>query len=100
MEDIMCYVKGNMSAMICEKSSTRTRVSFKTGMFQLGGMAQFLSKNDMQLGNGATISDTAKTLSRYVDVIMIRTFGHDIVEELAEYASVPGINVLNDSVHP
>src|SRR5699024_12188175 len=83
-----------------EKSSTRTRVYFETGMFQLGGMDQFLSKNDMQLGNGETISDTAKTLSRYVDVIMIRTFGHDIVEELAENASVPVINGLTDDAHP
>lgn len=94
------YLEGKTMAMIFEKSSTRTRVSFETGMFQLGGMAQFLSKNDMQLGNGETISDTAKTLSRYVDVIMIRTFGHDIVEELAENASVPVINGLTDDAHP
>src|SRR5699024_8378802 len=94
------YLEGKTMAMIFEKSSTRTRVSFETGMFQLGGMAQFLSKNDMQLGNGETISDTAKTLSRYVDAIMIRTFGHDIVEELAENASVPVINGLTDDSHP
>lgn len=94
------YLEGKTLAMIFEKSSTRTRVSFETGMYQLGGMAQFLSKDDMQLGNGETISDTAKTLSRYVDVIMIRTFGHDIVEELAENATVPVINGLTDDAHP
>lgn len=94
------YLEGKTLAMIFEKSSTRTRVSFETGMYQLGGMAQFLSKNDMQLGNGETISDTAKVLSRYVDVIMIRTFGHDIVEELAANATVPVINGLTDDAHP
>src|SRR5699024_9767946 len=87
-------------AMIFEKSSTRTRVSFETGMYQLGGMAQFLSKDDMQLGNGETVADTAKVLSRYVDVIMIRTFGHEIVEELAENATIPVINGLTDDAHP
>src|SRR5699024_10496624 len=94
------YLEGKTMAMIFEKSSTRTRVSFETGMFQLGDMARFLSKNDMQLGNGETISDTDKTLSRYVDVIMIRTFGHDIVEELAENASVPVIKGLTNDAHP
>src|SRR5690625_5062518 len=88
------YLDGKTLAMIFEKSSTRTRVSFETGMYQLGGLAQFLSKDDMQLGNGETISDTAQVLSRYVDAIMIRTFGHDIVEELAEHATVPVINGL------
>jgi|SRR5699024_2099632 len=94
------YLEGKTLAMIFEKSSTRTRVSFETGMYQLGGMAQFLSKNDIQMGNGETIADTAKVLSRYVDVIMIRTFGHDIVEELAENATVPVINGLTDDAHP
>ncbi len=94
------YLEGKTLAMIFEKSSTRTRVSFETGMFQLGGMAQFLSKDDIQIGNGETISDTAKVLSRFVDCIMIRTFGHEIVEELAENASVPVINGLTDDAHP
>src|SRR5690625_482691 len=94
------YLDGKTLAMIFEKSSTRTRVSFETGMYQLGGLAQFLSKDDMQLGNGETISDTAQVLSRYVDAIMIRTFGHDIVEELAEHATVPVINGLTDDAHP
>src|SRR5690625_2345860 len=94
------YLEGKTLAMIFEKSSTRTRVSFETGMFQLGGMAQFLSKDDMQLGNGETIADTANVLSRYVDAIMIRTFGHDIVEEMAENSTVPVINGLTDDAHP
>ena len=94
------YLEGKSLAMIFEKSSTRTRVSFETGMYQLGGMAQFLSKDDMQLGNGETIADTAKVLSRYVDCIMIRTFGHDIVEELADNATIPVINGLTDDAHP
>lgn len=94
------YLEGKTLAMIFEKSSTRTRVSFETGMYQLGGMAQFLNSNDLQLGNGETIADTARVLSRYVDAIMIRTFGHEIVEEMAEYASVPVINGLTDSAHP
>ncbi|MEI3607323.1 ornithine carbamoyltransferase [Pseudogracilibacillus sp. SE30717A] len=94
------YLEGKTLAMIFEKSSTRTRVSFETGMFQLGGMAQFLSKEDIQLGNGETIADTAKVLSRFVDGIMIRTFGHDIVEELAENATIPVINGLTDDAHP
>src|SRR5699024_8354522 len=86
--------------MIFEKPSTRTRVSFETGMYQLGGKAQFLSKDDMQLGNGETVADTARVLSRYVDVMMIRTFGHDIVEDLADNADVPVINGLTDDAHP
>ncbi|PXW88020.1 ornithine carbamoyltransferase [Pseudogracilibacillus auburnensis] len=94
------YLEGKTLAMIFEKSSTRTRVSFETGMFQLGGAAQFLSSSDMQLGNGETIADTAKVLSRYVDAIMIRTFGHDIVVEMAENATVPVINGLTDDAHP
>lgn len=94
------YLEGKTLAMIFEKASTRTRVSFETGMYQLGGMAQFLSSRDIQLGNGETVSDTAKVLSRFVDVIMIRTFGHEIVNELAENASVPVINGLTDESHP
>lgn len=93
-------LKGKTLAMIFEKSSTRTRVSFETGMYQLGGQALFLNKNDLQIGNGETIADTAKVLSRYVDGIMIRTFEHKIVEELAENASIPIINGLTDDFHP
>lgn len=91
-------LKGKTLAMIFEKSSTRTRVSFETGMFQLGGQAMFLSKEDTHLGEA--VSDTAKALSRYVDGIMIRTFGHEIVDELAENASIPIINGLTDDSHP
>lgn len=94
------YLEGKSLAMIFEKSSTRTRVSFETGMFQLGGIGQFLNSNDLQLGNGETIADTARVLSRYVDAIMIRTFGHEIVCEMAEYATVPVINGLTDFAHP
>src|SRR5699024_7263236 len=94
------YLEGKTLAMMFEKSSTRTRVSFETGMYPLGGLAQLLSPRDIQLGNGETLSDTAQVLSRYVDVIMIRTFGHEIVEELAESATVPVINGLTDFAHP
>lgn len=93
-------LEGKTLAMIFEKSSTRTRVSFEVGMFQLGGHALFLSKNDIQMGRGETISDTAKVLSTYVDGIMIRTFKHDVVEELAEEGSIPIINGLTDDFHP
>ncbi len=91
---------GRTLAMIFEKSSTRTRVSFEVGTFQLGGHALFLSSRDIQLGRGEPIRDMARVLSRYVDGIMIRTFGHDVVEELARYASVPVINGLTDLLHP
>jgi ornithine carbamoyltransferase len=91
---------GKTLAMIFMKSSTRTRVSFEVGMFQLGGHALFLSPRDVQLGRGEPVRDTARVLSRYVDGIMIRTFAHAEVEELAEYASVPVINGLTDLLHP
>ncbi|TGA97829.1 ornithine carbamoyltransferase [Sporolactobacillus shoreae] len=94
------YLNGKTLAMIFEKSSTRTRVAFEVGMYQLGGSALFLSSRDMQLGRGETIADTARVLSRFVDGIMIRTFAHEKVEELAEYASVPVINGLTDTHHP
>lgn len=93
-------LEGKTLAMIFEKSSTRTRVSFEAGMFQLGGHALFLSKDDLQMGRGETISDTAKVLSSYVDAIMIRTFEHEIVEELAENGNIPIINGLTDDFHP
>jgi ornithine carbamoyltransferase len=91
---------GKTLAMIFEKSSTRTRVSFEVGMFQLGGHALFLSSRDIQLGRGEPIYDTAKVLSRYVDGIMARTFAHKTVTDLADYASVPVINGLTDLCHP
>src|SRR5688572_24010644 len=91
---------GQTLAMIFEKSSTRTRVSFEVGMYQLGGHALFLSARDIQLGRGEPITDTAKVLSRYVDGIMARTFAHKTVTDLAEYASVPVINGLTDLSHP
>jgi ornithine carbamoyltransferase len=91
---------GKTLAMVFAKSSTRTRVSFEVGMYQLGGHALFLSSRDIQLGRGEPIKDTARVLSRYVDGIMIRTFDHADVEELARYASVPVINGLTDLLHP
>ena len=93
-------LEGQTLAMIFEKSSTRTRVSFEVGMFQLGGHALFLSSRDIQLGRGEPIDDTAKVLSRYVEGIMARTFAHKTVTDLAEYASVPVINGLTDLAHP
>jgi ornithine carbamoyltransferase len=91
---------GKTLAMIFTKSSTRTRVSFEVGTFQLGGHALFLSSRDIQIGRGEPIKDTARVLSRYVDGIMIRTFAHGDVEELAKYASIPVINGLTDLLHP
>ena len=91
---------GKTLAMIFMKSSTRTRVSFEVGTYQLGGHAPFLSPRDVQLGRGEPIADTARVLSRYVDGIMIRTFAHQDVEELARYADVPVINGLTDMLHP
>ena len=93
-------LKGKSLGMIFEKSSTRTRVSFEVGMFQLGGQALFLSSNDLQIGRGEPIADTARTLSRYVDAIMIRTFAQSTVEELAHHATIPVINGLSDFHHP
>ncbi|WP_051321576.1 ornithine carbamoyltransferase [Chrysiogenes arsenatis] len=93
-------LKGKVLGMIFEKSSTRTRVSFETGIFQLGGMGLFLSSADIQMGRGEPIKDTAQVLSRYVDAIMIRTFAHSTVEELARHATIPVINGLSDLLHP
>jgi ornithine carbamoyltransferase len=91
---------GKTLAMIFEKSSTRTRVSFEVGTYQLGGHALFLSSRDIQIGRGELIKDTARVLSRYVQGIMIRTFAHSTIEELAHYATVPVINGLTDYLHP
>jgi len=93
-------LKGQTLAMIFEKSSTRTRVSFEVGMLQLGGNTIYLSQKDTQLGRGETIGDTAKVLSRYVDGIVYRAFSHDSMTELAKRSSVPVINALDDQEHP
>ena len=93
-------LKNQTLAMIFEKSSTRTRISFETGMTQFGGHALFLSSNDTQLGRGEPIEDSARVVSSMVDGIMIRTFGHDIVETFAKHSSVPVINALTDDYHP
>ncbi len=87
-------------AMIFEKSSTRTRVSFETGMFQLGGHALFLSNRDIHLGRGEPVKDTARVISRMCDMVMIRTFEHSMIEEFAAYSKVPVVNGLTDSYHP
>ncbi len=93
-------LKNKTLTMIFQKPSTRTRVSFEIGMYQLGGNAINLSSNDMQLSRGESIEDTAKTLSRYTDCIMARVYDHDLLEKLSEYSSVPVINGLSDSFHP
>ena len=93
-------LKGQTLGMIFQKSSTRTRVSFETGMYQLGGHALFLSSKDLQIGRGEPVQDTARVLSRYLDGIMIRTFAQKEVEDLAEYGSIPIINGLTDYCHP
>ena len=94
------HLKGKTLGMIFQKSSTRTRVSFETGMYQLGGQALFLSNRDLQIGRGEPGQDTARVLSRYLDGIMIRTFAQKEVEDLAEYGSIPIINGLTDYCHP
>ena len=94
------YLEGKTLGMIFQKSSTRTRVSFETGMFQLGGSALFLSPRDLQIGRGEPVEDTARVLSRYLDGIMIRTFAQSEVEALAEHGSIPVINGLTDFCHP
>ena len=93
-------LKNKSLTMIFQKPSTRTRVSFEIGMFQLGGYAVNLSSNDMQLSRGETIEDTAKTLSRYTDCIMARVYDHNLLEKLSEHSSIPVINGLSDSFHP
>lgn len=93
-------LQGKTLGMIFQKSSTRTRVSFETGMYQLGGQALFLSSRDLQIGRGEPVNDTARVLSRYLDGIMIRTFAQKEVEDLASYGTIPVINGLTDFCHP
>ena len=93
-------LKGKVLGMIFEKSSTRTRVSFEAGMLQLGGNAMFLSSQDTQIGRGETIPDTGRVLSGYLDGLMIRTFHQSVVQELADFSSIPVINGLTDDFHP
>jgi ornithine carbamoyltransferase len=94
------FLQGKTLGMIFQKPSTRTRVSFEVGMYQLGGDAVYLGANDIQLSRGETIEDTAKTLSLYLDCIMARVYNHKDIQTLARYASVPVINGLSDSFHP
>ncbi|MBF0461065.1 MAG: ornithine carbamoyltransferase [Magnetococcales bacterium] len=98
--EVVHTLKGRTLAMIFEKPSTRTRVSFETGMYQLGGHALFLSSKDIQLGRGEPLSDSAQVLSRFVDGIMVRTFAHANLVTMAQYATVPVINGLSDDFHP
>ncbi|MBR0121949.1 MAG: ornithine carbamoyltransferase [Clostridia bacterium] len=94
------HLKGKTLGMIFQKSSTRTRVSFEVGMYDLGGSALFLSSNDLQIGRGEPVEDTARVMSRYLDGIMIRTYSQEEVETLAKYGSIPIINGLTDYCHP
>ncbi len=94
------YLEGQTLAMIFEKSSTRTRVSFEAGMFQLGGHALFLSNRDIHLGRGEPVKDTARVISSMTDMVMIRTYEHSMLEEFSSHSSVPVINGLSDSYHP
>ena len=94
------YLKGKKMGLIFQKASTRTRVSFEAGIYELGGYGLFLSSNDLQIGRGEPVQDTARVLSRYLDGIMIRTFEQQEVEDLAKYGSIPVINGLTDYAHP
>ena len=94
------YLEHQTLGMIFEKSSTRTRVSFETGIYQLGGVGLFLSSNDLQLGRGEPLKDTARVIGRMVDMVMIRTYEQEKIEEFARYSNVPVINGLTDSYHP
>ncbi|HMM19651.1 MAG TPA: ornithine carbamoyltransferase [Selenomonadales bacterium] len=94
------WLKGKTLGMIFQKSSTRTRVSFEVGMWQLGGTALFLNANDLQIGRGEPVKDTARVLARYLDGIMIRTYSHPDVMDLAQYADIPVVNGLTDLLHP
>ncbi len=94
------HLEGKSLGMIFQKSSTRTRLSFETGMYQLGGQALFLSNRDLQIGRGEPVQDTARVMSRYLDGIMIRTFAQQEVEDLAKYGTIPVINGLTDFCHP
>ena len=93
------YLRGKNLGMIFEKASTRTRVSFEAGMSDLGGHALFLNPQDMQLGRGEEIRDTARVLSRYLDAVMIRAYSHATIEEFARYSTIPIINGLSDRLH-
>ncbi|MCB4758925.1 MAG: ornithine carbamoyltransferase [Sulfurovum sp.] len=99
-KEFIPYMERQTLGMIFEKSSTRTRVSFETGIYQLGGIGLFLSANDIQLGRGEPMKDTARVISRMVDMVMIRTFEQDKLEEFAKFSKVPVINGLTDSYHP
>lgn len=93
-------LEGRIVGLIFEKPSTRTRVSFDVGIHQLGGHAIFMSRNDIQIGRGEPIADTARVLSRYLDAVVVRTFGHNILEEFARWSSIPVVNGLSDLLHP